>query len=134
MVETDYIWPDSWIPSTCVITSSQRCYQELNDQLSRFPSGYRRQFERRLKYIGQLDRPISNKNYMYQIEAGYYECYIFGKNSDLRLVFDWTKDVETGLVVIDIMGLTNHRGVKARKFKEADELDLEDELFLEMFL
>lgn len=138
MVESDYIWPDSWIPENCMITSSHDTYKEIQETLKHSPKGYRRQLERRLTRVGQLTKPISDKNYMYQIDAHYYECYIFGKNTNIRLLFDWTKDVETSQVVIDVMGLADHNGVKKRKFKESDELDDqltgEDLLFLEKFL
>lgn len=138
MVESDYIWLDSWIHEHCMITSSYDTYKEIQETLKHSPKGYRRQLERRLAHVGQLTKPISDKNYMYQIEAHYYECYIFGKNANIRLLFDWTKDVETSQVVIDVMGLADHNEVKKRKFKESDELDdqltEEDLLFLERFL
>lgn len=135
MAESDYLWTESWIPERCTITSSPSTYQEIQTFLDGSPAGYRRQLERRLTYIGKLEQPISNKNYMYQIEAGYYECYIFGKSQDVRLVFDWTKSSSTQQILINIMGLTNHRGIKKRKFKEDwEDLTPEDEVFLEKFL
>lgn len=138
MAEDKYIWSDSWIPENCTIVSYRDVYDNIQESLKHYPKGYRRQLERRLAYVGQLTKPISDKNYMYQIEAHYYECYIFGKNNDIRLLFDWSRDIETSTVLITIMGLADHNGVKRRKFKESDELDdqltEEDLLFLEMFL
>ena len=139
MAESKYIWPALWIPKNCAIVNYQNVYDDIQEALRHYPEGYRRQFERRLTYIGQLTKPISDKNYMYQIEAHYYECYIFGKNNDVRLLFDWSRDPETSTVLITVMGLANHNGVKRRKFKESeetagDQLAEEDVLFLERFL
>ena len=138
MAEDKYIWSDSWIPENCTIVSYKNVYDDIQESLKQYPKGYKRQFERRLKHVGQLTKPISNKNYMYQIDAHYYECYIFGKNNDIRLLFDWNRDVETSTVLITVMGLADHNEVKKRKFKESDELDdqltEEDLLFLERFL
>lgn len=104
-------------------------------------SAHEGQFKRKMNHIGQLSAPISDKNYIYPIDAGYYECYIFGQNCDLRLAFDWGKSAE-GTVVIVILALTDHRGIKKKTGKilnsdlefEGDLLEESDLTFLERFL
>lgn len=95
---------EDWVPENCTIIAIPSVNNSLEKCFRSSPNNYREQFKRRLSFIGNLKKPISNKNYMYLLEDGYYESYIFGKNSDLRLVFNWLVS-EEGITVITLGGL-----------------------------
>ena len=136
-MQTRYEWKEDWIPEGSSIWVSDQFLRDLNKAVKSGPKNWPDLYKKKLSYICKLKKPISDKNYMYQIESHYYECYIFGQKTDIRLVYDWAVG-EDGDTIVTIGGLVDHRGVKKRRFRESDELGNqlteEDVLFLERFL
>ena len=125
------VWDDDWIPQNCVITSSSYTRKELEKYAKKYPIDVWSKLQRKLSYIGTLKKPISNKEYMYQIEKDYYECYIFGQKMKERLTYRFM--VIDNITYIDILALTDHKGVKNRKGKlnsslEEDDFDYDDDI------
>ena len=111
---TDEIqWEYDWVPTMCVISSKESVLDDLKNRADKYPFDAWSQVIRRLSYVGNLKKPISNKNYMYRIDKNYYECYIFGKKNKERLVF--TFSVDDGITYIGILRVNDHDDVKKRK-------------------